>query len=232
METISHLSDTGKAVVLAPHYCFTNRRLWAHIESAELVNPKVFEDANITEELLVCTLVRNEINDNPDYLRECTVYDKEWRSYYAYNKKHYEEYIKFQFKVIFPTPEAGYKYIESLGKDRCVYIHRRQTHGFNTTQENYSFKLNAGLSNIRDVPFTGNNKNKDGSYKDYMWALSIIIFKNSEARNAFFKWKDTSAFINDAIAGLHTNGSIKLALPQVDFSSVNTDEEILRITKS
>lgn len=55
-ETIKHLTDNGNAVVIQPLGQYKNRELYKHIKDFNLADPKLFEDADIQDNLCICTL--------------------------------------------------------------------------------------------------------------------------------------------------------------------------------
>ena len=54
-------------VCLQPLFQYKRKDLYRHVETFELADPSLFEDAEITNNLCICTLNRSESN-TPDYL--------------------------------------------------------------------------------------------------------------------------------------------------------------------
>ena len=49
-------------VVLMPLSQYKKKELYKHVETFELADPKLFEDAVVTENLCICTLKKNTVD--------------------------------------------------------------------------------------------------------------------------------------------------------------------------
>ena len=83
--------------------------------------------------------------------------------------------------------------------------------------------VNTGKISYLDIPFVGNVKAKDGSFTNYMWAMSSIILLSQKARDNCYDWINSSAIINNIMAGLHTDGTTKLCWPQIDWENISNN---------
>ena len=62
-EVITHLTNNGIASVLMPLSCYKKKELYRHVETFELANPKLFEDASVQKDLCICSL-RKSVTSN------------------------------------------------------------------------------------------------------------------------------------------------------------------------
>ena len=88
MKYATSLSDTGKAVVLMPLSQYKRNELYRHVESFELADPKMFEDAVITNNLCICVLTKDTVDKysgNDLILSSC---DQTYIEYYRWNVEH------------------------------------------------------------------------------------------------------------------------------------------------
>lgn len=87
-EVVKHLTDDGKAVVIQPLSQYKNQKLFENIESFELADPKLFEDAVITENLNISVVTKNKQNKfiwQELVLESC---DQNFRKFYDWNIEH------------------------------------------------------------------------------------------------------------------------------------------------
>ena len=208
-------------VCLMPTSQYKKKELYRRVETFELADPKLFEDAVITENLCICTLKKEYVDNYTWQDLAMASYDQRYIEYYRYNSANYGKYLDFKFKIIGRTPEAGYKIIEGLDIKRQIFIHRRCTHGINKTGDSYFHKVNTGKISYLDIPFVGNARARDGGYANYMWAMSSIILLSQKARDNCGAWISSSAAIDNIMAGLHTDGTIKLCWPQIDWENIS-----------
>ena len=211
----------NKCVCLMPLSQYKKKELYRYVDSFELADPSLFEDVVITENLSVCVL-KADIVDKYTWLDlAMESYDQRYIEYYKYNSVNYGKYLDFKFKIIGKTPEAGYKIVEGLGIKKQIFIHRRCTHGINKTRDSYFYKVNTSKISYLDIPFVGNVKAKDGSYANYMWAMSSIILPSQKARDNCGFWINSSAVIGNIMMGLHTDGTTRLCWPQIDWEHIS-----------
>ena len=216
----------NKCVVLMPLSQYKKRDLYRHVETLELADPSLFEDAVITKNLCICTLKKENVDKDWMDLVLRSV-DQRYIEYYKYNNVNYGKFLTFKFQNIAKTPEIGYLNIENIGLDKQLFIHRRCTHGLNRTSDNYAVKLREGLITIRDIKWQANQRAKNGGYVNYIFPLSSIILNNSKAKVNCGKWLDKTAMMSDIMAGLHTDGTTKFAWPQLDWSNIHINQKEL-----
>ena len=95
-EVVKHLTDDGKAVVIQPLSQYKNQKLFENIESFELADPKLFEDAVITENLNISVVTKNKQNKftwQELVLESC---NQNFRKFYDWNVEHNRGIYMFQ----------------------------------------------------------------------------------------------------------------------------------------
>ena len=78
----------NKCVVLMPLSKYKNKELFRYVETLELADPKLFEDAVITENLCICTLNKSETNKYSWLDLVLKSVDQRYIEYYKWNVKH------------------------------------------------------------------------------------------------------------------------------------------------
>lgn len=84
-EVVKHLTDDGKAVVIQPLSQYKNQKLFEHVETFELADPKLFENAVITENLNISVVTKKKQNKfiwQELVLESC---DQNFRKFYDWN---------------------------------------------------------------------------------------------------------------------------------------------------
>ena len=88
--TTESKKHANKIVCLMPLSCYKNKsnELWRYVESMGLADPKVFDDADITNNLCICTLM-NKIVDKFRSYDEMSMesYDPRFKVFYEVNSK-------------------------------------------------------------------------------------------------------------------------------------------------
>ena len=75
-------------VVLQPLFQYKKKELYRHVESFELANPKLFEDAVVQENLCICTLKKNTVDKYSWQNLVLKSVDQRYIEYYKWNIKH------------------------------------------------------------------------------------------------------------------------------------------------
>ena len=104
-EAITHLIDNGAASVLMPLSCYKKNELYRHVETFELANPKLFEDAEITGNLCICMLQKKEINKYSWQTLVLESVDSKYRLVYEYNILHFDEYKLYPTQKVYITKD-------------------------------------------------------------------------------------------------------------------------------
>ena len=194
--------------------------LYQFIDSMQVVGGTGF-DASITANNCIITL-KNIPNKTVSYEDISSLtFDRRYKVYYEYNIVNKNKYFKWQFKVVKNTNEAIFEYLHTLTQDCCLFFHRRLTKGLNKGTDNYAYKFNNNIISWDDIPAVVNGKH------GYMWAGSLAIFPTKIARQNGYLWLQQSKVVDKLITGLHTDGSICYALPQIDWTNIHINQKAL-----
>ena len=68
-----------------PLYQYKRKELYRHVDSFELADPKLFEDAVITENLCICTLKKNIVDRYTWKELQFASFDKRYKPFYEWN---------------------------------------------------------------------------------------------------------------------------------------------------
>ena len=98
-ETISLLRDDGNCICLMPLSCYKNKsnELWRKVKTFELADPKMFVDADITNNLCICTIENINVDKYSWEDMQFESFDKRYIEFYRRNK---ELIMKYHIKEI------------------------------------------------------------------------------------------------------------------------------------
>lgn len=194
----------NKTVCLMPLSCYKNKsnELWQYVESMELADPKMFVDADITDNLCICTLQETVVDRFKTYGdMEMRSYDSKFKSFYEYNNAHKVLEMKFH-----PTKS----YLEYLNENHNrIFINnvRIAAGGYakvGLSKDWYDGKTELPIDN-------------EGSIQ-----IFAVEHRNKEANDNYATFVFNSDFLNDAIKGLNkTNGTVSIAIPQIDWEAIS-----------
>ena len=86
-KVVSQFVDKPKeSIVLIPFSCYKGHNLYKNILKLNLVDPKIFNDAIITDNLCLCKLTNKEINQTFDEV-ELQTFDQKYKDFYDLNMK-------------------------------------------------------------------------------------------------------------------------------------------------
>lgn len=202
--TAEYKKHANKTVCLIPLSCYKNKsnELWRYVESMELADPKMFDDATITDNLCICTLRKSVVDKFRSYDEmSMESYDLKFRTFYKYNNAHKVLTMKFH-------PTKGY--LEYLNKNHNrIFI--------NSVRIAAGGYAKVGLSKDWYDGKTGLPIDNEGSIQ-----IFVVEHKNKEANDNYATFVFNSHFLNDAIKGLNkTNGTVSIAIPQIDWESIS-----------
>ena len=192
-EVIKH---TKEAVVLMPFSKYKSNELYKHVISLQLVDPKCFDDAVITDNLCVCRLIPQKIERTFEEL-ELETFEPKYRDFYELNTHRDYSYI------ILPNMPAKY----------------------DITANNLSFDINTDFmittrtvqngthsTDAHDMRF--NLKYEPTSTLSYM-----IRLPSEKAKHNICKFWYKNSLQNDLIKGLNKkSGKPYLAIPNIDWT--------------
>lgn len=209
----------GKAkecIVLMPISCYKHKELYKHILTLQLVDPKTFTDADITDNLSVCKLINKEIDQTYEEI-ELQTYNQKYKAFYELNKKLPHSYN------IMPNMPNKYNIVENRlnfnpSVDFLITTRTSQNgvHKLPTSQD-FIFNIN----------------------KNFVSCLSYIIRLSSEkAKDNLCEFWYNNPIMDEFINGLNKkSGHVYDAIPNIDWS-VDRDyehltyDELLNIMKS
>ena len=208
------LSD-GKCVCLMPLSQYKSNNLYRHVEDFRLADPDMFEDADITNNLCICTL-RKDVVDKYKTYEEMSMesYDPAFKAFYEVNKPNGTFYDAGQ-------PWANNKKLFDWN-DTWVYLCRAAADGVHSEDAtDRRWNLAESRVEIDDIQRPG----KDGNGR---YSLRVIKFVKGDTRKSC---KNLStwfyAYGKDGLADklLHSlkknSGSIELAIPQIDWEAIS-----------
>lgn len=191
-----------KCVCLMPLSQYKSNNLYKHVEDFRLADPEMFEDADITNNLCICTL-RKDVVDKYKTYEEMSMesYDPKFKAFYEYNKAHKVLEMKFH-------PTKGY--LEYLNKNHNrIFI--------NSVRIAAGGYAKVGLSKDWYDGKTELPIDNEGSIQ-----IFAVEHKSKEANDNYATFVFNSGFLNDAIKGLNkTNGTVSIAIPQIDWEAIS-----------
>jgi len=209
-EVIKHLKDDGKAVVIQPLSQYKYQKLFEHIEKFELADPKLFEDAVITENLNISVVTKKKQNKftwQELILESC---DQNFRKFYDWNIANNRGIAMKRYDSKSDIPLSGI----SLDKDfvesgRCVSINSGAGFGM----DSYGYLWNVTKQNTN----TG-----------WLHCAGIIHFNTKLAKNNFAKFWYSNIkgknLISKAALGLHmvsVSADYYFFIPQIDWETID-----------
>ena len=196
----------NRTVCLMPLSGYKNKsnELWRYVKTFELADPKMFDDATITDNLCICTLSNKCVDIYKCYEgMEETSWDSKYRLFYEYNKNH----KKFGWSTWY---NKGYTNL-NISTD-FVELSRlsdsKGGSGYGTGGCGYKW-----------------NVLKDG-YQDN-WAASLVVlnFETSKQKDNFAKWWYQGAkgksFSSKVNLGLNSRTPSPFAIPQIDWETIS-----------
>ena len=195
-----------KTVCLMPLSCYKAEKneLYRYVGKMELADPKMFEDASITNNLCICTL-RKDVVDKYKTYEELSMesYDPKFKAFYEYNKAHKVLDWHSAYKEDYQTLNIDTDFVEL---DRLADA--KGGSGYGTGGCGYKW-----------------NVLKDG-YQD-CWAASIVCihFETPKQKNNFASWWYQGAkgksFSSKVNLGLNSRTPSFLAIPQIDWETIS-----------
>ena len=205
-ETISLLRDDGNCICLMPLSNYKNKsaELWRYVKTFELADPKLFVDADITNNLCICTLENKNVDKYRSYEDiEMESYDPRFKVFYEVNSKLPLRYVIKRCHDLV----AGDVDIETTVLETC----RIGVRGFLLGGFGYKFNV------LKDKNEPINSD------------LSGINMGTPNAKNNFVTWAYKKVY-KDCLAdklmfGLNRLGSssseCSIAIPQIDWETIS-----------
>lgn len=209
-EVIKHLTDDGKAVVIQPLSQYKNQKLFENIESFELTDPKIFEDAAITKNLCICTNKKAKVNKYTWNTLLFNSFDKRYIKFYQWNVEHN---IGLTWKgANYKRPE--YFNIDIDFVDCSRWVNEMKGSGYHP-KTGFAYAYNVIKNNF---------ENKWGSDLAYL-RLSTKQAKDNYCKYAYNYSADKRACLASKTAsGLfvaHANEEVYMLVPQIDWETID-----------
>ncbi len=200
----------NKTVCLMPLSCYKNKsnELWRYVESMELADPKMFDDATIPDNLCICTLQETVVDGFKTYGdMEMRSYDSKFKAFYEKNKMLPTKYIMHQ---------RNYSQINDWDFD-VDFIESMRLPNKNGGGSGYR----AGKSFAYQV-----NVLKKYDPKSLISMACIIKFHSPKEKDNFCSWaySNIDGLANKLIYGLNVTGageSCSIAIPQIDWETIS-----------
>ena len=209
-EVVKHLTDDGKAVVIQPLSQYKNQKLFENIESFELTDPKIFEDAAITKNLCICTNKKAKVNKYTWSTLLFNSFDKRYIKFYQWNVEHN---IGLTWKgANYKRPE--YFNIDIDFVDCSRWVNEMKGSGYHP-KTGFAYAYNVIKNNF---------ENKWGSDLAYL-RLSNKQAKDNYCKYAYNYSTDKRACLaSKTAAGLfvaHANEEVYMLVPQIDWETID-----------
>ncbi len=217
-------------VVLMPVQQYKKDELFKHVFELNLVDPRAFEDALIQNNLCVCRVVSQKIEQTFEDIQLLT-YEKDFREFYKLNslvpQKYRYKYANKFFIGLDKTPALKLlqNYWEKHSKCFCLTLRAVQ---------NGAHELDSGAFDVLwNVKKDISSVSKVSSYRLYEFETE----KACENFTKFFYAGGKKGLMTQLTWGLHkSSGSIIPAIPQIDWSKDRdyehlTYEELLKALK-
>ena len=196
-------------VCLQPLSQYKKKELYKHVETFELADPSLFEDAVITENLCICALKKSETNKYSWLDLVLKSVDQRYIEFYKWNIKHYKGI--FMGVKNYAKLEDFDKDLDFLETSRCTYYCGGGRFGPNSMGYKYNVlknidKLNADIGCIHF-----NTKVEKDNFTKYVYS-----------------WKSPADRINTlnnrvvwGVHAVHASGENYFIWPQIDWKHIS-----------
>lgn len=219
--TLNSLTEDGKCICLMPlaQYKPKSLELWRYVESFELADNEMFEDADITKNLCICILKKGIVDKYSWEDLEEASFDSGFVPYYKHCGD--GDFISFTgvHGSLFPTREDALLNAKNEYSNKHVFFIYIRTvkDGVHHTTTCYDWKFNNGEIGFMDLPTFDN-----GGGKSFGLAGGFAIFKSKKSKDNFTTAWYASELFDKALHGLNRDGGhSKAAIPQIDWESIS-----------
>lgn len=192
-------------VVLMPLSQYKKKDLYKHVETFELADPKLFQDAVITENLCICTL-KKENADKCSWLDlVLKSVDQRYIEYYRWNVEHYKGLFMKQSNYK-PVSYFDTK-LDFLETSRCFAAAGGS--GFGSNGLGYKWNILHDYSSV-------NAHNGQIRMSSEQARNNLAIF--------WYNGKKGESFISKVILGVHSamaSSEYYFAIPQIDWEHIS-----------
>ena len=207
-------------VNLMPVSCYKGQELYKYVKSLKLVDPKLFEDAAITNNLNIANLSKNDLGKSFEEIELQTV-NPEYREFYKLNSSKINNYNKFML-----TNKSDI--LNSLDPEYDFVVPQKvSNNGVHKTEDCIDYKFN--FLNDKNA-----FKNKNGTFSN-VWVN--LNYHDKKIKQHLIEFWYKNPLMNKLLLGLNSQyGHINKALPNIDWNIDRdyehlTYDELLEIMK-
>ena len=198
-------------VCLQPLSQYKRKNLYKHVDSFELANPKLFEDAVITENLCICALNKSEINKYSWLDLVLKSVDQRFIEYYKWNIEHNKGLFMKQsnYKSV-SYFDTGLDFLET---PRCF---KPVGGGFGKKGLGYRWNILHDYSSVN--AHNGQIRMPSERARDN---LAVCWYSGDNSRKHL---------LGRAIAGVHSamaSSEYYFAIPQIDWENIHINQKEL-----
>ena len=199
-------------VCLQPLSQYKKKELFRHVETFELADPKLFEDAVITENLSICVLKKNIVDRYTWQGLVLKSVDQRYIEYYKWNINNDKGLRMTQMS--YKKPEDLNIYTDFWETSKC--FSSLGGGGFGSNGGGYRWNVLYDNSTVNA-------------------SIGCIHFNTKLAKDNFCKWwyfgKKGEKLASKAALGIHMGGSVgpntRFAIPQIDWSNIHINQKEL-----
>ena len=202
-------------VCLQPLFKYKKKELYRHVESFELADPSLFEDAVVQENLSICLLKKNIVNKYDWMELTLKSFDQRFIEYYKWNIEHNKGIIPV--RKDYKTPDMFDRNLDFVDTGRCFDA---TSHGHFSGPNSFGYKYNFYL--------------KDWTNKDWGNILCVIHFQSKDAKDNFRAFAYAGNYQNNlaarCLSGVKTNmasSEYYFAIPQINWSNIHINQKEL-----
>ena len=207
---------------LMPLSCYKSKELYKTVKSLEVVDPSAFEDAAITDNLCICELGKDEIENQTYEDLALKTYKEEFKEFYKLNAKCKETFIKGPYDSIMSKSLEEYKH------NLHFYVPKRTCdNGVHKSVDTADIRWNI-LKDYSDDITKLIVKYSPTFKHDYLSGSFFIFNSDIEKENFNIFWYK-NPLMNNLIRGLNKrSGPCREAIPNIDYS-IDRDYEHLTL---
>ena len=203
-------------VCLQPLSQYKKKELYRHVETFDLADSKLFEDAVITENLSICVLKKNIVDR---YIWQGLVLksvDQRYIEYYKWNIEHNKGIAPV--RKDYKTPDMFDRNLDFVDTSRCM---DSISHGYFSKGTSFGYLWNTG---------------KDGYQENWGAKLGVIHFGTHQAKENFqkfaYNWTTDkyNCLASKALRSLKAaavSSEYYFAIPQIDWSNIHINQKEL-----
>jgi hypothetical protein len=220
--TSTAIETCCKCVCLMPLGQYKSNNLYRHVESMDLADPEMFEDADITNNLCICTL-RKDVVDKFKTYEEMAMesYDPKFKKFYEKNNIVHKFFVeKVDVAKRFNTKEDALSNV-GVEPDLAFYLYIRvPVCGVPTGTNSYDYKYNHNELPNSSLP----TSLCDGG-KHYKLEGRFAIFKNAIGKSNLTTWwysNGKDGLSHKLMVGLNKAGGNPFdAIPRIDWEAIS-----------